>query len=323
MVHFLYPNMFWIFGIPFLIFVVLLLTNKDKLDRIFTKDILSKIEVNDNYLPPRVRNIIFITSLFLMIIALSRPVSNEKELNITQAGINAVVAIDISGSMRSEDNYPNRLEFAKQKIKKLIEFMSNDEISLIAFAGNAFMVSPYTNDTFALVDMLDGINSNMITDMATNYDDLADVLVDLTKKQKEKIAIVVSDGGDEKELDTFRKKILSENIKLYVILVGTESGAVVLDKNGKPRMLSSGVAAVTKQNESLGKIALESGGAYIKASYGDKDTAGLAHVVHNINSQSYSHSSQRIQRDELFYVPLAFSIFLLLLSLISIPSKRI
>ncbi len=315
--------MFWILGIPFLIFATLILTNKDKLDRIFSKDVLNKIEVNDKYLPPRLRNIIFLTSLFLMIIALSRPVSNEKELNITQAGINAVVAIDISGSMRSEDNYPNRLEFAKKKTKKLIELMSSDEISLIAFAGNAFLVSPYTNDTFALVDMLDGISSNMITDTATNYDDLADILVDLTKKQKEKIAIVVSDGGDEKELDTFRQKILNENIKLYAILVGTESGAVVLDKNNKPIMLSDGVAAITKQNEELGNIALKSGGAYIKASYGDKDIAGLVQVIHSNSNTAHSYSSKKIQRDELFYIPLAFSLFLLLLSLVSLPNKRI
>lgn len=320
MIHFVYPYLFWILVVPFIVFAILVSTNKDKIERLFSGEILKRLEVNGDYLPLKIRNIIFFFAILLMMVALSRPVMNDKEHMKSSSGIHAIMAIDISGSMRSSDNYPNRLEFAKQKAKKLLEQMSSDEVFLIAFASNAFVVSPYTNDIFALSDMIDGLSDKSISNSATNYDSLAELIVDISTKEGQKIAIIISDGGDEKELATFREKMKSNNIQLFVILVGTSQGSLVLDKNNQPIMLQDGTMAITKQNDTIGKIAINTHGAYIKATYNNSDIVNLAKKIHSSTSSTFETSRKIVEYTELFYIPLAFSIFLLLLSFISLPN---
>lgn len=320
MIHFVYPYLFWILVVPFIIFAILISTNKDKIERLFSIDMLKILEVNSGYLPIRVRNIVFFSAIFMIMIALARPVTNEKEQNIQSHGLKAILAIDISGSMRCSDNYPSRLEFAKQKAKVLLNTMINDDVSLLAFAGNSFVVSPYTDDKFALVDMIDGINSQLISDSATNYDSLADLIIDRTQKNKQKIAIVISDGGDANELSEFKAKMQSNDIKLFVILVGTAQGSPVLDRTNKPIVLRDGTVAITKQNDALGEIALETDGAYIKAAYNNNDVIALANKIDSLASNDYNSIRKKVTYKELFYIPLSISLFLLLLSFISLPS---
>ena len=60
-----------------------------------------------------------------MIVALARPVIEKGDKVVDVKGLSLLVGLDISGSMRSTDLYPNRLEFAK---KKMFEFFESEEI---------------------------------------------------------------------------------------------------------------------------------------------------------------------------------------------------
>ena len=82
----------------------------------FSKNALEKLSVSNQYFSNKARNITLFLSLIFMIIALARPVTNEK-INDVKSELNAVViAIDVSKSMNAIDIYPNRLEFAKTKL---------------------------------------------------------------------------------------------------------------------------------------------------------------------------------------------------------------
>jgi len=224
--NFVHPYLFWFMIIPFAIFVFLILTNRENIARVFDKDVLDRLRVDDDALPPKIRNIIMFASIFLMIVALSRPVIEKGERTIAIKGLSLMASIDISGSMRSKDIYPNRLEFAKKKLLELLRAMPTDEVSL------TFMLAPFTSDKSTLGQIVDGVNESYINMASTDFTALGSLAAKMLDKKEPKILVVVSDGGDKDALKGFADILQEHKITLYVILIGTEKGAPVLDAKG-------------------------------------------------------------------------------------------
>jgi Ca-activated chloride channel family protein len=106
-------------------------------------------------------------ALALFIIALARPQFTESETKIKASGIDIVVAIDLSGSMEAEDfelkgRRVNRLQMAKDVLKKFIEKRPGDRIGLVAFAGKAYIASPPTLDHDFLEQNVERLQLHMI-----------------------------------------------------------------------------------------------------------------------------------------------------------------
>jgi Mg-chelatase subunit ChlD len=75
-------------------------------------------------------------------------------LPITQEGVDIVITLDISGSMRAEDMQPNRAAAAKEVAERFISGRTSDRIGLVAYAGEAYTQCPLTPDHNMLVDIL-------------------------------------------------------------------------------------------------------------------------------------------------------------------------
>src|SRR5437764_1689649 len=88
-------------------------------------------------------------ALALMIIALSQPRLTKSETKVTASGVDIVVALDLSGSMLSQDfvvsgRRINRIDMAKRGLEKFIEKRPSDPIRLVAFATPALIAAPAT-----------------------------------------------------------------------------------------------------------------------------------------------------------------------------------
>src|SRR5215472_14899018 len=88
-------------------------------------------------------------ALALLVIALAQPRLTKSQTQVKASGIDIAVAIDLSGSMASEDfvvgnGRVNRINMAKTVLGKFIEKRPNDRIGLIAFATGAFIAAPLT-----------------------------------------------------------------------------------------------------------------------------------------------------------------------------------
>lgn len=319
---FVHPYLFWILVVPLLVFALLLSTNKDRLSRLFDDKVLKRLSVEGNALPEGIRNITSFGVIFLMIVAMARPVIERADKIVDVKGLNLLTALDISGSMRSKDIYPNRLEFAKKKMLTLFEQMPSDEVAVVAFAHVSFVLAPFTSDKATLSQIVSRVNDKYINMASTDFSALGNLSAKMLAKKKPKILIVFSDGGDEKALEGFAKEIKQSGIELYVVLVGTEKGAPVLDAKGRAISKSDGTIAITQRNDALGKIAVESGGAYVVAGNGKE---GIKKLVSTIRSKHKSIQQAQVKikdADELFYYPLALALLLLLISLSSIPTIR-
>ena len=319
---FVNPQLFFILILPLLLFAFFILRHRDNITQLFSKEVLERLSVGDDSLPLVVRNGLMLVALFLMLIALARPVVDHGTRTVQLEGLSAVVALDISGSMRAKDIYPNRLEFAKKKIVTLLDAMPNDEIALVAFAHSPFILAPFSSDKATLQQIVEGVTDKYINMSSTNFTALGDYMAEMLEKKKPKILIVFSDGGEKKEIEEFAKIVKEQKISLYVVLVGTEAGSPVLDEKGKP-LSYKGSIVITQRDDALGEVAVQSGGAFIVA---DTGSEGIKNLVATIKAQHKSKKSGEVtihDREELFYYPLALALLLLLFSFSSLPTRGV
>ena len=316
---FVYPQFFWVMIVPFIIFVFLVVTNKEKVERVFSEKALSRLRVDSNVLPNSIRNMVLFASVFLMIVALSRPVIEKGERVINLQGLPIMTALDISGSMRSKDLYPNRLEFAKKKMEEFFKYTPSDEIAVTAFAQSAFILAPFTTDKATLTQIVNGVDDSYISMASTNFEALGEMAKEMLRDKNPKILVVFSDGGDKEALEGLDSILKQNKITMYAVLTATKKGAPVIDKSGKPILKRDGTIAITQLNEELGKLAIESGGGYIVAKNGDEDMKELANSIHKKFSNGNSGVIKIKDRVELFYYPLIGAVLLLLIGLSSMP----
>ena len=309
---------FWVMFIPLILFSYLILTHKNNFLQIFDEEVLKRLSVGDDSLPLVWRNLLLILSLFFMILAMGRPVIDHGDKVVQLEGLTAVVALDISGSMRSKDIYPNRLEFAKKKIVTLFDEMRSDEIAVLGFAHATFAIAPFSSDKESLKQIVQGVSDEYINMSSTDFRALANYSAELLKEKDTKILILFSDGGDKRDIAEFAKIIKEEKITLYVVLVGTKEGAPVLDAKGNP-INHKGKIAITQRNDALGDIAIESNGAFVIANTGDKGIRKLVEII-RANHQNKEQGEVTIHdREEYFYYPLGLAVFFLFFGGVSLP----
>ena len=213
-------------------------------------------------------------ALALFIIALARPQVGEGETKITASGIDIVVAIDLSGSMSSEDfqlqgQRVNRLMIAKDVLQKFIAKRPNDRIGLVAFATDAYIAAPLTLDHDFLMQNLDRLEiAAPGKDQTAIGSALAAALNRLRElESKSKIVILMTDGqnntGKVPPL-TAAEAAETLKVKVYTIGVGTRGLAPIpyIDAFGIKR---SKPQPVDIDEDTLTQIAKRTGGKYYRA----------------------------------------------------------
>lgn len=134
-------------------------------------------------------------ALAAIIIALARPQSMLSRQEMKVEGIDIVLAMDVSGSMLSEDFRPNRLEAAKKVAADFIDGRKNDRIGLVVFSGEAFTQVPLTIDHSVLLRQLYEIKNGMIKDGTALGDALATAINRIKDSEaKSKVIILLTDG---------------------------------------------------------------------------------------------------------------------------------
>ena len=320
--EFVNPYLFWIFMVPFVLFAFLISTNKERLSRIFDEKVLARLSASDESMPLMLRNVLMFAAIFLMIVALARPVIDEGDKVVEVKGLTLLTALDISGSMRAKDVYPNRLAFAKKKMSVFFDAMPSDEIGVVAFAYSPFVLAPFSSDKETLKMMIDGVDDSYINMGSTDFSALGTLGAKLLEKKEPKIMVLFTDGGDEKAIAGFADVLKSQKIDLYVVLVGTAKGSPVLDAKGKPMTKKDGTIAITQRNDALGTLAKENGGAYVVATTGKEDIESLVSVIRGKYKDKQQGEVRISQKIEYFYYPLGLGLFLLLIALSSFPRRR-
>jgi Ca-activated chloride channel homolog len=166
-------------------------------------------------------------AIFFVIIALARPGKGINFTDVKRYGIDIMIALDVSGSMRAEDFKPNRLSVAKAALKSFIEKRPNDRIGLVIFAGDAYLQSPLTVEHEILFDIVDDIDFDSVSEDGTAIGDAlalsASRMTDVN--QKGKLIVLLTDGVNNRGLvdpQTAAKGCADMGIKIYSLGIGKE-----------------------------------------------------------------------------------------------------
>ncbi|MBP9616361.1 MAG: VWA domain-containing protein, partial [Aliarcobacter sp.] len=317
---FIYLNVLFLMLIPSFILMYFILTKQSKLNTYFSKNALEKLSVSNQYFSNKSRSITLFLALIFMIIALARPVTNEK-INDIESQLNAVViAIDVSKSMNAIDIYPNRLEFAKRKLLDIIDTSNTEAIGVILFAKSSFLLSAVTQDLASLKLLINNLDTGINFDNGTNIFSTLETTKKLLKDYSSKNLILLTDGGDNKDFDNEIKFANENKINIYTLALGTPQGSVIKLNDGNFLTNKDGDIVNVKLNESIKELSLKTNGGYINYSL---DNSDINQILSDINSKSQKEKFDNTKYKsytELFYYPLALGVFLLLIAFSSLPS---
>jgi Ca-activated chloride channel family protein len=213
-------------------------------------------------------------ALALLIIALAQPRLTKSETKVSASGIDIAVAIDLSGSMASEDfetsdGRVNRIDMAKTVLKKFIDKRPDDRIGLVAFATQAYIAAPLTLDHDFLQQNLERLELNSINGSQTAIGSGLSTAINRLRelKSKSKIVILMTDGqnnaGKIAPL-TAAEAAKSLGVKVYTIGIGMRGTAPMPVYMGG-RKVGYQPMQVDIDEDTLAKIAQMTGGKYYRA----------------------------------------------------------
>jgi Ca-activated chloride channel family protein len=228
-------------------------------------------------------------TLALLIVAMAQPRLTKSETKVTASGVDIAVALDMSGSMISEDfeqhgKRVNRFNMARQVLSQFIDKRPNDRIGLVVFASEAFIATPLTLDHDFLQANLERLQIGVIDENRTAIGSALSTAINRLRdlKSKSKIIILMTDGqnnaGKVAPL-TVAEAAKALGVKVYTIGVGMRGQAPMpAGRNPFTGETMYHMVPVDIDEDTLQKIAEMTGGKYYRADNTQKFQAIYAEI---------------------------------------------
>lgn len=262
----------------------------------------------------------------LLLLAAARPqwVGEIETLPVT--GRDLLLAVDISGSMDTQDmildrNAVNRLAVVKKVAGEFIQRRKGDRVGLVLFGSRAYLQTPLTFDTETTAILLDEAEIGL-AGRETAIGDAIGLAVKRLRDDaaSERVLILLTDGANTSgEVQPLQATEFAarEGMTIYTVGVGADE-MMVQDFFGS-RLVNP---SADLDEDTLRAIAERTGGAYFRA----RDAEALARIYEKLDELEPVESDQESIRpvDELFYWPLAAAFLLVLAAMLvaALPAMR-
>jgi len=272
----------------------------------------------------KLRHIIMILrviAVLAIVLALARPQSTTKTEQLYTEGIDIILTLDVSGSMKNEDFKPkNRFQAAKDVIAEFVGDTRNNRLGLVMYAAESYTQCPLTLDYSVLLNILDQLEIGMINENATAIGMAIATSVNRLKDSdaKSKVIILLTDGKNNSgEIDPFTAARIAKSlgIKIYTIAMGKEDTPVYIDHPifGKQvaRNPDGTIMYDSPDEDTLIEVARITGGKFFRAT----DKEKLSDIYSDIAEMEKSkiRTEHKINYKEYFQYLLLPAIGLLLL----------
>ena len=292
---------YWVIGIVLLL-VYQAVSYRKRSQKLANKQYSSIILLHYSYGKKLCKLALILIGTIFLVATLLRPQWDKKEQKVAQEGRDLLIAIDISRSMLAQDLKPNRLEFAKAKIKKLLYNLSCERVGLIMF--------------------LDKLDVDTVSSGTTAIDQavkegLRAFQSDQTKKTK--LLVIFTDGEDfSTDLQGVKDKAKEERLSICTVGVATPHGAPVpiIDKDDKQtgwEKDDQGNVIMSCLNENLlMNLAQQAGGKYVRAVQSDDDIKLLIHTINKFEKDTFDDKTyESLQEQYPYFIVISFLCFAL------------
>ena len=168
--------------------------------------------------------------LAAIVVAVAQPRWGQGQGADQASRLDLVLCLDVSRSMLAEDVSPDRLEAAREAIRRLADRARGERLGLVAFAGDARLCIPLTSDAETFVELLDGIDDLSIepggTDLAVALETALGALVGRAGGQQ--TIFLLTDGGDPSSAALrAAARCRAQGIRVHVAGFGSERGSKI------------------------------------------------------------------------------------------------
>ncbi|MDO9267701.1 MAG: VWA domain-containing protein [Methylobacter sp.] len=287
--HFIRP--YWLLAaIPYVVILALMFRNKlahgnwsAVCDAALLPYLLQEKPVNQSRWPITAGAI----AALLVIIALAGPTWERLPSPVFRNDSALIIALDLSRSMDAADIKPSRLIMARYKIADILKQRKDGQTALLVYAGDAFTVTPLTDDTETIDSQLSALNTDIMPSQGSNTVLALEKAVELFKQaglQKGRI-LLVTDGVDVDKTLVIVKSL--DKYQLSILGIGTDDGAPVALPEGGFLKDERGDIVVPKLDSSeLAKLAQIGNGVYQTITANDADIQTvLADVDRSVEQQ--------------------------------------
>jgi Ca-activated chloride channel family protein len=210
----------------------------------------------------------------LATIALAGPTWERLPQPVYQLNTGKVVLIDMSLSMRATDIKPDRLTRAKYKAIDLVNAITEGETGLVAYAGDAFTISPLSSDAQNLTTLIPSLTPEIMpitgSDPALGLLSAIELLSNAGYQQGE--IFWITDGISNQQMKEVSEIFNDSLFRLSILGVGTEEGAPIQLTNGELLKDNRGAIVVPKLTvNNLKSLSRSSGGRYASMQSDDSD----------------------------------------------------
>ena len=299
---------------------------KKRLRKFGDPHLLKELMPNVSRVRPVVKFWLLEAALALLVVMLARPQLGTRISHEKRTGIETIIAMDISNSMRAEDVVPSRLERSKMLIENLVDNFTNDKIGLIVFAGDAFVQLPITSDYVSAKMFLGNIDPAMMQNQGTDIAAAIKLATNSFTQQENigKAIIVITDGEDhEGGAIEAAKYAKDKGMRVYVLGVGSTKGSPIpVPETGDYMRDNSGNTVMSALNEQMCReVAQSGGGAFIHV---DNNTNAQRQLDEELDKLEHSETESTIYSDydEQFQAVGILVLILLVIEIIILERKN-
>ena len=326
-IQFQYPQALWLLAlVPFfvLVFLSYRLWRKKAIKRIGDAQLVKQLTKNYSPVKTTIKFSLLTLAFACGCIALANPRVPDENSPELRKGIDIVIALDVSNSMKAKDIAPDRLARAKQFVSRLIENLQDDRIGLVVFAGNAYAQMPLTFDREAAKLYVAAVDPSSITAQGTSIGDAFEKAQLLFGEETErfKSIILITDGEthDEDAMDQL-ESLARRGVMVNTIGLGSPQGSTIADSAGQVKRDASGQPVISKLNaQILQDIAKATNGIYIHLQNSDDAVKQILGQYSGIEKKVLGDVS--LYNYETFYQWLALPMLLLLMAETFLPDRK-
>ncbi|GGO73534.1 vWA domain-containing protein [Bowmanella pacifica] len=210
----------------------------------------------------------------LAVVALAGPTWEKLPQPVFQLHTGKVVVMDMSLSMRATDVSPDRLTRARYKAMDLVNAIGEGETGLVAYAGEAFTISPLSSDAQTLNTLIPSLAPEIMpvpgSEPTEGLRQAIELLSNAGYQQGE--IFWITDGVEPSQVAPITHLIGETPFRLSILAVGSDEGAPIKLTNGELLKQSDGSIVIPRLDESNLQLLADKGhGRYVRLQSNDRD----------------------------------------------------
>ena len=224
----------------------------------------------------------------IAVISLSGPTWEKMPQPVEKSEQAMVILLDLSPSMMAEDLMPSRLVRARYKITDLLNQRQDGLTALIAYAGEAYTVTPLSDDTRTITALLPSLSPNALPIRGSNIEMAYDMAIQVLKNGGHSNGdIVLFTDGIAVNASHYLIESANTQFPLSIIGLGTEEGAPIpVSSGGFAKERDGSIVLAKLQPNVLADIARRSRGVYRTLSHNNDDINAVLNVQKPANDQT-------------------------------------